>query len=291
MKINKFMAAALCAVTLLTGCGTTPGETNTQSSSSETSTYSEECSSYESQTSSTTTSSTRSYSTTNQTTSSMQVSSTSSSRVNEVIKAKLKPWIIEIYGGDDSNGKNMVEYYYRMEENKYNYNKVRLYVSPNQNTVGELVGEFDHKSAPFMAIFAELTPGRNYYRIQFIGSNVESQISDPYVFTKAGGGSGSSSVARYTHTFTAPSYLTVIPDYSEALALIEQGKEPKSFSVSVQFICPGCGTKHTYNVWLVEFPYSSDGTMPFTAKCGTTSCPYRSKRFSTTIESHAIRIS
>lgn len=287
MKINRLIATAVCAVALLTGCAETPAGSDTQSTFSESSSY------FEERNSSITFSSTESKSSTfsSSSTSSKQTSSTtSSSNSNEIIKDTLKPWVALIYDGEQ-DGKHMVEYYYYMDQYKYDYTKVRFYSSPNRNTVGEIIGEFDHESSPFMAFFVPLTPGTNYYRVQLIGKNVESQISDPYSYTKAGGGSGSSSVARYTHTFTAPSYLTVIPDYSEALALIEQGKEPKSFSVSVQFTCPGCGTKRTYNVWLVEFPYSSDGKMPFNAECSLSSCPYRKKRFSTTIESHAVRIS
>lgn len=288
MKINKFMAA-LCAVTLLTGCGDPTGnQYSSQSSSAYTSHYSEESSS-STAISSTETSETA-YSSSSAASSKQMSSASTSSKSNEIIKDTLKPWVGLIYDSEQE-GKNMVEYYYRIEQCNYNYTKVRFYVSQNEKDIGRIIGEFKHDPASYPAFFAALTPGTNYYRVQLIGNNVESQISDPYKYTKAGSGSGTASVKRYTHTFTAPSYLTVIPDYSDALAMIEQGKEPDSFSVSVQFTCPGCGTKRMYNVWLVQFPYSSDGKMPFTAECGLTSCPYRRNRFSTTIESHAVRVS
>lgn len=290
MRSKRLFAAMLCAVMLLAGCSEAPGSSgsssSTQSSSASISSDSEYYSSSTESSSSEPESSSYSSSST---TSSRQMSSTSSPKTNEIIKDTLKPWICQIFDGESSNGTHIVEYYYK--DTKYNYTKIRVYVSPNQNNIGRIAGEFDHEAAPFMAVQVALSPGTNYYRIQLIGENVESQISSPYEYTKAGGSSGSSSVPRYTHTFTAPSYLTVIPDYSEALAEIERGEEPDSFSISVQFTCPGCGNKRTYNVWLVQFPYSRDGEMPFHAKCGMTNCIYGKKEFSTTIQSHAVRIS
>lgn len=281
MKSKRLFAAMLCAVTLLTGCSeaseSSSGTNSEQSSSVSVPSYSGENSS---STESTTFSS------------SVATSSSSSKPISSSSKAEKK-----IYAELYFHGRNedTDRYYYAFKLKDKNGEElptdnctVNCYVSDTPNDIGELFRELVVPPENWFPICVEQWETKKYCYIQVVGKDYTSELSNrcevPAKVQKV-------EIPRYTHTFTAPSYLTVIPDYSEALEEIEQGVEPDSFSVSVQFTCPGCGNKQTYRVWLVEFPYSRDGKMPFNAKCGMTNCVYGKKEFCTTIESHAVRIS
>ncbi len=296
MKSKRLFAAMLCAVMLLAGCSeaaeSSGSSSSTQSSSASISSDSE---SYSSSTESSSSEPESSSYSSSSTTSSRQSTINSSSTNDEDTHDPRTIWLYPEIESDDSTtfGFNSEGNGSKVPFDKYK--KMVIYESSNSKELGTVAAEkkLDPNSWHYYDywIIVPRSPYTKYYRMRLEGENVKSQFSNVVEIKGLGGGSGSSSVPRYTHTFTAPSYLTVIPDYSEALAEIERGVEPDNFSISVQFTCPGCGNKRTYNVWLVQFPYSRDGEMPFHAECGMTNCIYGKKEFSTTIQSHAVRIS
>lgn len=296
MKSKRLFAAILCAITLLTGCSEAPSGTNSeQSSSVSVASYSEESSSSTESSSNETESSSYSSSST---TSSRQSTINSSSIIDEDTH---DPRTIRLYPEIESD--DATTFGFTSEENGSKvplnkYNKMVIYESSSSEELGVIVAEkvIDENSWHYYDYLIRVpkSPYTKYYRMQLVGENIKSQLSNAVEIKGSdGSGLGSSSIARYTHTFTAPSYLTVIPDYSEALEEIERGVEPDSFSISVEFTCPGCGKSRTIDVWMAAFPYSKDGTMSFSVKCLWANCPYNKSKntLRTTIKSHAVRIS
>ncbi len=298
MKSKRSFAAILCAVTLLTGCSgaseSSGGMSSEQSSLVSVPSYSEDNSSSTELSSSETESS--SFSSSSET-SSMQSTINTSSTDSEDMNDPRTFWLYPEVDGDDST-----IFSFNCESNGSeipfsSYNKMVIYESSNSKEVGTVAAEkkIDPNDLSHLNHMLPVpkSPSTKYYRMQLEGENIKSQFSNVVEIKGLGSGSGSSSVPRYTHTFTAPSYLTVIPDYSEALAEIERGVEPDSFSISVQFTCPGCGKSRKIAVLMAEFPYSRDGKMPFNVNCLMGNCPYNKSKntLRTTIESHAVRIS
>lgn len=302
MRSKILFAALLCAVTILAGCseatGSSDNSSSTQSSSESISSESEYNSS--STESSSSEAELSSYSSSSTTSSSSKTTS-SSSKANKKVYAKIIP---RINGLLSTNGKWTFDFQLSdkdgdefLEENAVSKTNCTVYVyaSDSPDSIGTVIQKKiipENADSSYNFCFdVKLWETIKYIRIKVVGKDFTSEISDYFIIHPKE--VPTPDIPRYTHTFTAPSYLTVIPDYSEALAEIERGEEPDSFSISVQFTCPSCGKSRNIPVWLVEFPYSRDGEMPFNVKCLWSNCPYNKLKneLHATIESHAVRIS
>ena len=234
MKINRIMAAGLCAVTLLTGCGTTPNESNTQSTSSEFSSYSEE-SSYESTVSSET--------------SSIQSSSTTSSVVSE--PPKIEPKIQVATLNQDAITINTDSMYMaipfttdiKFDPTVKYYMRVYFASSGYSNDVLYYDGEFDTSRTEF---HFDLNNGGNYYFIQFYTDEKEGEYSNQvfYIYTPP---VKHKEFEFYTMSsgFYGDAFETMFgyPDYDEVDRLLAQGITPTHISVDVYYRCLKCGTE------------------------------------------------
>lgn len=263
MKVNKFMAAALCAVTLLTGCGTTPVESNSQSSSSETSSYFEESSSYESQTSSTTTSSTRSSSTTSSTV------STPPKKEPKIPKATLNQDAITV----NTEGKYMnvpfttdisfdpkVQYY------------LRIYFADSAYSGDEL--RYDEPfDTSLTSLNLKLHNGGNYYNIQFYSDEKEGEHSNQvfHIFTPP---VKHKTFEFYTMAsgFWGDGFETLFgyPDYDEVDRYLAQGITPTYISVDVYYRCLRCDTETFCGTY--KFSYSKGEAKLVSYHCDNKRC-------------------
>lgn len=295
MKEKKFFAAAICATMILTGCSETPNNSSSDSRHENTLLPYDLLESTDSESTSSSESSSTTFTNQSSSSSSTSSSSSSSSKSNTKIQVHLYP---------EHQGKDQWTLLYYLTESDgtvslYDCPKVLVYESSNPDTPGSLVKEVQIPEGSFSSIdFYVLVPvpsTTKYYRIKLVFKDRVSEYSNALEIKGNGGNTApSSNIPRYTHTFTAPSYLTVIPDYSEVLSEIERGETPGSFTVKVRFTCPGCGHQRTYNNgWSMRFPYSRDGSMSFTAECSMSNCPYNKLQnaLTTRIESHAVRLS
>lgn len=234
MKINKLMAAALCTVALLTGCGTTPGESNTQSLLSETSSYFEE-SSYESSVSSAE--------------SSVQSSSATSSVVSE--PPKIEPKIPVATLNQDAIAVNTEGKYMTVPfttdisfDPKVQY-YLRIYFADSGYSGDEL--RYDEPfDTSLTSLDLKLHNGGNYYNIQFYSDEKEGEHSNQifYIFTPP---VKHKTFEFYTMSsgFYGDAFETMFgyPDYDVVDRYLAQGITPSYINVDVYYRCLLCGTK------------------------------------------------
>ena len=116
-------------------------------------------------------------------------------------------------------------------------------------------------------------------------NNVESAISAPYTLYIE---QPKPQVHQYTHTFSAPFGVTIIPLYDSANDELSRGIQPTQFEYTYTFVCPVCGKRRDgYAVLARYLPYDRDGQDIWFS----TSCLYCDYDASGTVYSYASQIS
>ncbi len=288
MRSMKLLAAVMCCVTLLAGCGSNPGEKsgrseNTTSSSAESS-YSYSSSSVipavESSKQSSSTAETK-----------REESSSSVIFESEDKKALPTPRIYRMYKDGSS-----IQIQWEMDESNELYDetyKMRVFHSSTPDDYGT------HKD--YMAFFPirisedKMFNGNNYFRIKFFKGDEESEVSEPYCYKSTGGSAApstpaTSNVHQYTHTFDTPADVTAVPDYSSALMQLQNGEQPLTFFVRFYYTCPLCGRRDEIDTWNFYYSVDSSYAIPF-VHCKNGVCPNFKNKKRVKINCYATQIS
>lgn len=277
MNTKGLFAAALCGVILLTGCddaGHDQSANNTVSSQPQEVSEDSEVMSADSSESTLQNSSVNS----------SKESSSSSIKAEPVsvpvTKTLTKPVITRIYSFADNVIK--IDADAKLSNNVVGF---RVFCSSSPSDIGDCV--FD-KSQQGLLI-SKPPAGVYYYRVQTYDKNEESEISEPYRY--ALGGSQTSHAHRYTHTFSAPNGVVVVPDYDDANADINRGKQPTSFDANIYYVCPYCGRESYFGTR--TFDYCDDSRAFYVkAYCTINNCfGYNDKKSFHTIYCYTTQVS
>lgn len=236
MKINKIMASALCALTLLTGCSESPAASDTQSTFSESSSSSTESSSE---------------SVTNSTISSTSSTQSSSPRSTASTVPKVEPKIPVATLDQDNITVNTAGKYMTVPfttdikfDPKVKY-YLRIYFADSGYSGDEL--RYDEPfDTSLTSLNLKLHNGGNYYNIQFYSDEKEGEHSNQifYIFTPP---VNHKKFEFYTMTsgFYGDAYETLFgyPNYDEVDRYLAQGITPSYISVDVYYRCLLCGTE------------------------------------------------
>lgn len=280
MKAKHFMAAALCCVTLLAGCGEGSEDEGRSSSS------------YSDSSSTTSSSSTVVFDaeSSEQSASTMETEQSTPSYSSEPEEVKNKiptPYIYRIY--DELDDGKLFQLQWDVDDSNFmvdeSYDMTVFWSStPNGQEKSKDVDAW----RPIRISGDDLFSGDNYFRIQLYNSKGVSEISEPYCFSLMVE-SKTSDVHQYMHTFEAPEGFVIVPDYSEAINDINNGVQPTQFYAEMTFICPSCGGKNYMPG--KYFSYTEDSSAYCRMQCSRdTRCPYNKYSY-VYINSYAVQIS
>lgn len=277
MNTKGLFAAVLCGAILLTGCsgaGHDQPANNAVSSQPQEVSESSEAAAADSSKSTTQSSSVNS----------SKVSSSSSVKAEPVSvpasKTLTKPVITYIYSFTDNDLKINVDV-----DSTDNVVEARIFCSSSPNDIGDCV--FDKTNHGLL--IPKPSAGVYYYRVQTYNKNEESEISEPYRY--AIGGLQTSQAHRYTHTFSAPNGVVAVPDYAEANADINRGKQPTSFDAKIYYVCPYCGRENYFGTRTFDY---CDDSRAFNVKayCTINNCfGYNDRKSLHTIYCYAAQVS
>lgn len=186
-------------------------------------------------------------------------------------------------------------------EDDVNY-YLRVYWNDSQWGESKLIYDepYDTDLIPWVHCKAE--EGANYYYIQLYTDDKEGETSNELYYNTENENADSTpvyttpsdtetpQVHQYTHTFDAPSGITVVPDYALALSQIQEGMQPGNFYAKIYYTCPLCGMQK--EVGSNHFNYSFDSSYTvLNILCRNVKCINSKSSWRAKINCYAVQIS